>query len=111
MMLADNGYKANNAFGKEDTELMENVVQYAQQAAATTAAAVGDLTSRLAATKMAAAQPVGLGLPPAPPQAAYYAPQEQCDYPPGFHPHNPTHPHLGPFGTDQEWAHWSMETS
>ena len=60
---------------------------------------------------MAAAQPVGLGFPPAPPQAAYYEPQEQCDYPPGFQPHYSANPHPGSFGTDQERAHWSMETS
>ena len=79
--LGDDGYAAYNAYGVEDTELTENVVRYAEQATAT-AAAVGDLTARIAAMEMAAAQPVGLGLPPAPPQAAYYAPQDHYEIPP-----------------------------
>ena len=108
--LGDDGYAAYNAYGVEDTELTENVVRYAEQATAT-AAAVGDLTARIAAMEMAAAQPVGLGLPPAPPQAAYYAPQDHYEIPPPRQPHYPEYPHPGPFGSDQEWAHWSMQTS
>ena len=53
----------------EDIALVENSVRYAKHVAAT-AAAVGEITVRLAAIEMAAAQPVGLELPPATPQAS-----------------------------------------